>query len=57
MNRDRPKCRCYEGIPIDKKIPKTHKDEYEWRQYWKEEQKLFMIKWLGYEWCVKRGYI
>lgn len=49
--------RCYEGIPIDKKIPKTHDDEWEHKQCWKEEYKNFMIKWLGPIWCVEHGII
>ena len=57
MNRDRPKHRCYEGIPIDEKIPKTHKDEYDWKQYWDEYNKNWLIKWLGYEHCLKSGYL
>lgn len=52
-----PRRRCYEGIPIDKKIPKTHKDEWEWKQYWIEEYKNFMIKWFGPIWCIEKGII
>jgi hypothetical protein len=52
-----PRRRCYEGIPIDKKIPKTHKDEYEFKQYWHEQYKLMMLSTFGAIWCIRHGII
>ena len=37
-----PRRRCYEGISIDKKIIKTHKDEWEQKRYWMKVQYNFI---------------
>lgn len=52
-----PRKRCIEGIPVDKKIPKTHMDEHDYKMYWHEEYKEMMIKWFGAIHCIKHGII
>ena len=34
-----PRGRCYEGIPDDLSIPKTHLNEWDYKQQWRSEWK------------------
>ena len=52
-----PRGRCIEGIPIDKKIPKTHKDEYDYKKEWRKLNTELIIRLYGVDWCMRHGWL
>jgi hypothetical protein len=54
---NKPRGRCYEGIPIDKKVPKTHLDDHDWKMYYQHLNLEIMIRLFGTDWCMRHGML